>query len=243
MFSWGVSRHLLSYLSLGHPEQINAVIKTFSQSEHFISHRVEEHDLNKHFAFCFLFGLTGGTEVGKEEKQAKNELWEAQPRPTLLLWQEHHPQDFRETLRVSLRVRPAEPAGVHGGGAACDAGGAAWHGGLSLTTWCCRGEEHVLGLCLGTICSQFFWLFGWVRLLGNKDLNWFCNQGELEGSGLISSVASGVAMSGTWAAWKSADPSSVTKTWKCSQVKHFDYLYCHVKSFGYLHCHLVMGWL
>lgn len=99
-----------------------------------MSQRLEEHDSNKPFAFCFLFGLTGGTEVGKEEKQAKNELRKAQPRPTLLLRQEHHPQDFGEALRVSLRVRPAEPAGVHGGGAARHAGGAARHGGLSPAT-------------------------------------------------------------------------------------------------------------
>lgn len=80
----------------------------------------------------FPVPATGGAPVGKEEKQAQDELREAQPRFALLLRQEYHPQDVREALRVPLRVRPAELAGLHARGAARHPGRPAGHGGLSL---------------------------------------------------------------------------------------------------------------
>ena len=54
--------------------------------------------------------------MGHEEEQAQDELREAQPGPTLLLRQEHHPQDEREAVRVPVRLRPAEPAGLQARG-------------------------------------------------------------------------------------------------------------------------------
>uniref|UniRef100_A0A8B9CUY1 ETS proto-onco 1, transcription factor n=1 Tax=Anser brachyrhynchus TaxID=132585 RepID=A0A8B9CUY1_9AVES len=69
-----------------------------------------------------LAGYTGGQAMGQEEKQAQDELREAEPWPALLLRQEHHPQDGREALRLPLRLRPAEPAGLHAGGAPHHAG-------------------------------------------------------------------------------------------------------------------------
>uniref|UniRef100_A0A8D1T6R3 PNT domain-containing protein n=1 Tax=Sus scrofa TaxID=9823 RepID=A0A8D1T6R3_PIG len=77
-----------------------------------------------------LAGFTGGPPVGQEEKQAQDELREAEPRSALLLRQKHHPQDLGQALRVPLRVRPPEPAGVHARGAARHPGRPAGHGGL-----------------------------------------------------------------------------------------------------------------
>lgn len=79
-----------------------------------------------------LFSIhpTGGPPVGKAEKQAQDELREAEPGFTLLLRQEHHPQDVGEALRVPLRVRPPELAGLHARGAARHPGRPAGHGGL-----------------------------------------------------------------------------------------------------------------
>lgn len=79
----------------------------------------------------FPVPATGGAPVGKEEKQAQDELREAQPRFALLLRQEYHPQDVRQALRVPLRVRPAELAGLHARGTARHPGRPAGHGGLS----------------------------------------------------------------------------------------------------------------
>lgn len=74
---------------------------------------------------------SGGPSLGKEEEQAEDELREVESRPALLLRQEHHPQDFWEALRLPFRLRPAEPAGIHGGGAAQHAGSSAGHRGLN----------------------------------------------------------------------------------------------------------------
>lgn len=68
--------------------------------------------------------------MGKEEKQAQDELREAEQGLALLLRQEHHPQDVGEALRVPLCVRPAELAGVHPRGTARHPGRPAGHGGL-----------------------------------------------------------------------------------------------------------------
>lgn len=38
--------------------------------------------------------------MGHSQKQTKNELREAQPRPALLLRQEHHPQDRWKAIRL-----------------------------------------------------------------------------------------------------------------------------------------------
>lgn len=79
----------------------------------------------------FPIPATGGPPVGKEEKQAQDELREAQPGSALLLRQEYHQQDVREALRVPLRVRPAELAGLYARGTARHPGRPAGHGGLS----------------------------------------------------------------------------------------------------------------
>lgn len=41
------------------------------------------------------------------QEQTENELREAEPRPALLLPQEHHPQDGRQALRLPFRLRRA----------------------------------------------------------------------------------------------------------------------------------------
>ena len=46
----------------------------------------------------------GGSALGAAEEQAQDELREAEPRPALLLSQEHHPQDGGEALRLPLRL-------------------------------------------------------------------------------------------------------------------------------------------
>lgn len=58
----------------------------------------------------------GGPAVGSEEEQTQDELREAEPRPTLLLPQEHHPQDGGKTLRLPLRLRHTGHAGKDGAG-------------------------------------------------------------------------------------------------------------------------------
>lgn len=52
------------------------------------------------------------------QEQTQDELREAEPRPALLLPQEHHPQDGRQTLRLPLRLRRAGHAGKDGPGGA-----------------------------------------------------------------------------------------------------------------------------
>ena len=53
--------------------------------------------------------------MGSTEKQAEDELREAESRPALLLRQEHHPQDGGQALRVQVRLRPPVPARVQAG--------------------------------------------------------------------------------------------------------------------------------
>ena len=54
--------------------------------------------------------------MGHPQEQAEDELREAVARPALLLRQEHHTQDGRQTLRLPLRLRPAEPARLQAAG-------------------------------------------------------------------------------------------------------------------------------
>ena len=49
--------------------------------------------------------------MGLAQEQAQDELRETEPRSSLLLRQEHHPQGTREEVRLSLRVRPRVDAG------------------------------------------------------------------------------------------------------------------------------------
>lgn len=49
--------------------------------------------------------------MGSVQEQTQNELREAEPRPALLLPQEHHPQNRRQALRLPLRLRCAEHVG------------------------------------------------------------------------------------------------------------------------------------
>lgn len=102
---------------------------------------------------------SGGPSLGKEEKQAEDELREAESRPALLLRQEHHPQDVGEALRLPLRLRPAESAGLHGGGAAQHAGSPAGHRGLKREpnppkSWC-RPLRRSLFVLNGRMLSAF----------------------------------------------------------------------------------------
>lgn len=76
---------------------------------------------------CVLWSWTvalppGGPAVGAEEKQAQDELWEAESRSSILLRQEHHTQDCRQTLRISLCLQPAGPAGIWAWRASCHVG-------------------------------------------------------------------------------------------------------------------------
>ena len=59
-------------------------------------------------------GGQGGSALGPAQEQAQDELREAEPRAPLLLRQEHHPQDAREALRVPVRLRPGQAAGLLG---------------------------------------------------------------------------------------------------------------------------------
>lgn len=45
--------------------------------------------------------------MGSVQEQTENELREAEPRPALLLPQEHHPQNSRQALCVPIRLRCA----------------------------------------------------------------------------------------------------------------------------------------
>ena len=54
----------------------------------------------------------GGAPVGHPQEQAQDELREAEPRPALLLRQEHHPQDGRQEIRLPLRLRSSKSLGV-----------------------------------------------------------------------------------------------------------------------------------
>ncbi|XP_068035643.1 transcriptional regulator ERG isoform X3 [Anomalospiza imberbis] len=60
----------------------------------------------------------GGAALGRAEEQAQHELRQAEPRPALLLRQEHHDQGARQALRLQIRLprhRPgaaASPPGV-----------------------------------------------------------------------------------------------------------------------------------
>lgn len=59
---------------------------------------------------------TGGQTLGSVQEQTQDELREAEPRPPLLLPQEHHPQDGGQTLRLPLCLRCAGHAGKDGAG-------------------------------------------------------------------------------------------------------------------------------
>lgn len=67
---------------------------------------------------CFISTPTGGQALGPVQEQTQDELWEAEPRPALLLPQEHHPQDGWQTLCLPLRLRRAGHAGKDGPGGA-----------------------------------------------------------------------------------------------------------------------------
>lgn len=60
----------------------------------------------------------GCQTLGHPQEQAQDELREAQPRPALLLRQEHHTQDGGQEVRLPVRLRPPEPARVHSRGTA-----------------------------------------------------------------------------------------------------------------------------
>ena len=74
---------------------------------------------------------SGRPAVGPQEEQAQDELREAEPRPALLLRQEHHPQDGGQALRLPLCVQPAGPARLRARGAARHAGRQRQEPGLS----------------------------------------------------------------------------------------------------------------
>lgn len=50
----------------------------------------------------------GRPSLGHPQEQAQDELRKIVERPALLLRQKHHPQDCRQTLRLSFRLRPAD---------------------------------------------------------------------------------------------------------------------------------------
>lgn len=56
----------------------------------------------------------GGTPVGHPQEQTEDELRETLQGTPVLLRQEHHTQDRRQTICLSVRLRPAEPFGVRG---------------------------------------------------------------------------------------------------------------------------------
>ena len=87
----------------------------------------------------------GGTEVGCPQKQAEDELREAEPQRPILLRQEHHPQDGRKEIRLQIRLWPRQAARIRPDGAVpC-----LWShspvghrrlnspGALIIATWCC----------------------------------------------------------------------------------------------------------
>ena len=41
---------------------------------------------------------SGGQEVGRSQEQTQDELWEAEQRPEILLWQEYHTEDWRQKV-------------------------------------------------------------------------------------------------------------------------------------------------
>lgn len=49
--------------------------------------------------------------MGSVQEQTQNELREAEPRPALLLPQEHHPQNRWQAIRLPLRLRRPGHAG------------------------------------------------------------------------------------------------------------------------------------
>lgn len=62
--------------------------------------------------------VSGGQALGPVQKQTQDELREAEPRPALLLPQEHHPQNRGQALRLPLCLRRARHAGKDGQGGA-----------------------------------------------------------------------------------------------------------------------------
>lgn len=82
-----------------------------------------------------LLVFSGCSEVGKEKKQAQDELWEAESWPSLLLWQKHHPQDVGETLRLPLCLWLKKPARVHAWRAPRHVGCEARYGRVKAQKW------------------------------------------------------------------------------------------------------------
>lgn len=146
--------------------------------------------------FILKILISGGKEMGKEEKQAQDELRETEPWSTLLLRQKHHPQDSREALRVPLCVWPAEPAGLHPRGAACHAGCQARHWwmmdvqGPGLPFWdlqenSCVGRTFVFN-CYSIFYfpELIFYIQGWeltIRFVWLKGKARTCGMGGPEG--------------------------------------------------------------
>lgn len=84
---------------------------------------------NFYFYFDVLFRslCAGCPEVGQKEKQTQDELWETEPWPALLLWQEYHPQDIWEALCLPLCLWLEKLAGLHTRRAARNVGRKAWY--------------------------------------------------------------------------------------------------------------------
>lgn len=72
--------------------------------------------IQKFINFVLFPWITGGQALGSVQEQTQDELREAEPRPALLLPQEYHPQDCRQTLRLPLCLWHAGHAGKDGGG-------------------------------------------------------------------------------------------------------------------------------
>ena len=120
----------------------SAVFSTLNADDYILRDSKNKHSWPCCEVICYIFivlskthldtliscVVLGCSEVGQEEKQAQDELWEAEPWPTLLLRQEHHPQDIGETLRLPLCLWLKKPAGVHSRGAPCNVGRKARYG-------------------------------------------------------------------------------------------------------------------